>query len=613
MSQTITTVAIVSEGDLVFLRQRTRRTAELLGFSTEDQTRIATAVSEIGRNALSYGGGGKAELALAELGQSRTLIIRITDKGPGIADLSAVLEGRYHSIDGMGLGVTGARRLMDEFRITTSSEGTAVEMAKTIGRGNDPLSVVAIVDRLARDSTSDPALEIRIQNQELLRALETNAQRQKELARVNLTLEETNKDMLALYVELDRRAEQLQTFNDFLETSIASALAARDRSEAQLRQAQKMEAVGQLTGGLAHDFNNLLAAISGNLQLLGRRVAQGRLTGIEKYLDNAGAAAQRAAALTQRLLAFSRRQTLDPHPTDVNKLLTGMQVLIRGSVGPNIELEIVGGIGLWTARVDATQLESAILNLCINARDAMAPDGGRITIESANKWLDERNAAERELPAGQYLSICVTDTGCGMTPEVMTHAFDPFYTTKPIGQGTGLGLSMVYGFARQSGGQVRIYSEIGKGTTMCLYLPRHLGSAETEEQVPLALIHHGGGETILVIDDEAPIRAMLVEILHECGYTTLEAADGPGGLKILQSGAHLDLLITDVGLPGGMNGRQIADAARVMRPGLKVLFITGYAENAVLGNGQLEPGMEVVTKPFDMNALADKVRDLIDQ
>ena len=406
-----------------------------------------------------------------------------------------------------------------------------------------------------------------------------------------------------------RQNTELQEVN----AKLVSEMRDRATAEAQLRQAQKMEAVGQLTGGLAHDFNNLLAAISGNLQLLGRRVAQGRLTGIEKYLDNAGAAAQRAAALTQRLLAFSRRQTLDPHPTDVNKLLTGMQVLIRGSVGPNIELEIVGGIGLWTARVDATQLESAILNLCINARDAMAPDGGRITIESANKWLDERNAAERELPAGQYLSICVTDTGCGMTPEVMTHAFDPFYTTKPIGQGTGLGLSMVYGFARQSGGQVRIYSEIGKGTTMCLYLPRHLGSAETEEQVPLALIHHGGGETILVIDDEAPIRAMLVEILHECGYTTLEAADGPGGLKILQSGAHLDLLITDVGLPGGMNGRQIADAARVMRPGLKVLFITGYAENAVLGNGQLEPGMEVVTKPFDMNALADKVRDLIDQ
>ncbi len=243
----------------------------------------------------------------------------------------------------------------------------------------------------------------------------------------------------------------------------------------------------------------------------------------------------------------------------------------------------------------------------------MAPHGGRITIETANKWLDERNAAERELPAGQYLSICVTDTGSGMTPEVVAHAFDPFYTTKPIGQGTGLGLSMVYGFARQSGGQVRIYTEIGRGTTMCLYLPRHHGQAETQTQAVHPLSANGGGETVLVIDDEAPIRAMLSEFLRECGYLTLEAGDGPAGLTVLESDAHIDLLISDVGLPGGMNGRQVADAARVIRPRLKVLFITGYAENAVIGNGHLEPGMEVVAKPFDMTVLADKVRDLIDR
>lgn len=394
---------------------------------------------------------------------------------------------------------------------------------------------------------------------------------------------------------------------------LLSEMRDREHAEAQLRQAQKMEAVGQLTGGLAHDFNNLLAAISGNLQLLERRVAQGRLTGIERYIENAGTAAQRAAALTQRLLAFSRRQTLDPHPTDVNKLIAGMQALIRGTVGPDIELEVVGGIGLWTARIDPTQLENAILNLCINARDAMAPNGGRITIETANKWMDERSAAACELPAGQYLSICVSDTGTGMSPEVVAHAFDPFYTTKPIGQGTGLGLSMVYGFARQSGGQVRIYTEIGKGTTMCLYLPRHHGTAENKDPVSTPLSEHGGGETVLVIDDEPPIRALIVEILRECGYVPLEAQDGPSGLRTLEAEIRIDLLITDVGLPGGMNGRQVADAARILRPELKVLFITGYAENAVLGNGHLEPGMEVVTKPFDMAALADKIRDLIDQ
>jgi len=406
-----------------------------------------------------------------------------------------------------------------------------------------------------------------------------------------------------------RQNKELQDLNE----KLLNEMRDRGLAEAQLRQAQKMEAVGQLTGGLAHDFNNLLAAISGNLQLLERRISQGRLTGIERYLENAGTATQRAAALTQRLLAFSRRQTLDPRPTDINKLIAGMQALIRGSVGPDVTLEFVGAVGLWTARVDATQLEGAILNLCINARDAMAPNGGRITIETANKWLDDRNAAERELPAGQYLSICVTDTGSGMTPEVEAHAFDPFYTTKPIGKGTGLGLSMVYGFARQSGGQIRIYTEIGKGTTMCLYLPRYHGEAERDHHVLVPLSEHGGGETVLVIDDEAAIRAMLVEILRECGYRTLEAGDGPAGLQILQSNAPIDLLISDVGLPGGMNGRQVADAARVLRPGLKVLFITGYAENAVLGNGQLEPGMEVVTKPFDMSVLADKVRELIDR
>jgi CheY-like chemotaxis protein len=337
------------------------------------------------------------------------------------------------------------------------------------------------------------------------------------------------------------------------------------------------------------------------------------LGGIERYIDNAKTATQRAAALTQRLLAFSRRQTLDPHPTDVNKLVNGMEDLIRGTVGPNIALEIVGAAGLWTARIDPAQLENALLNLCINARDAMAPNGGRITIETANKWLDDRAATERDLAPGQYLSISVSDTGSGMTPEIVAHAFDPFYTTKPLGKGTGLGLSMVYGFARQSGGQIRIYTEIGKGTTMCLYLPRYAGEADADVAPASRLINHGGGEVVMVIDDEPPIRALILEVLKECGYQAIEAGDGPAGLRILQSDTRIDLLVTDVGLPGGMNGRQVADAARVVRPDLKILFITGYAENAAVGNGHLEPGMDVMTKPFDMVALSDKVRDLIDR
>jgi PAS domain S-box-containing protein len=385
------------------------------------------------------------------------------------------------------------------------------------------------------------------------------------------------------------------------------------RTEEALRQSQKMEAVGQLTGGIAHDFNNLLTVISGGLEQLQSRLAQGRLDGVERYIEGAQASARRAASLTQRLLAFSRRQTLDPKPTNINRLIGSMEDLIRRTVGPNVELEVVGAGGIWSTRVDASQLESALLNLCINARDAMSPNGGRLTIETANKWLDELAARDLELPAGQYVSLSVTDTGSGMPPDVIAKAFDPFFTTKPLGQGTGLGLSMIYGFVRQSGGQVRLDSEVGRGTTATLYLPRHLGRADEIEEVPAAsAVEHGAGERVLVIDDEPLIRMLIAETLEEGGYTVIEAFDGSSGLKILQSEERIDLLITDVGLPGGMNGRQLADAARVSRPGLKVLFITGFAENAVVGNGHLEPGMEVITKPFEIAALGNKVRQMIE-
>ena len=393
------------------------------------------------------------------------------------------------------------------------------------------------------------------------------------------------------------------------EKEAAQALA---KTEEALRQSQKMEAVGQLTGGLAHDFNNLLTGISGSLELLQTRMTQGRLTDLDRYINAAQGASKRAAALTHRLLAFSRRQTLDPKPTDVNALIHGMEELVRRTVGPAIHVEVVGAAGLWPALVDPPQLENALLNLCINARDAM-PEGGRITIETANKWLDERAARERELPPGQYLSLCVTDTGTGMTPDVIARAFDPFFTTKPTGQGTGLGLSMIYGFARQSGGQVRIYSEVGEGTTMCIYLPRHYGEAEGAEGLPdLASAPRAEqGETVLIVDDEPSIRMLVTEVLEDLGYTAIEAADAVAGLKVLQSDVRIDLLVTDVGLPGGMNGRQMADAGRVGRPGLKVLFITGYAENAAVGNGHLEPGMAVLTKPFVMETLATRIKDLI--
>lgn len=389
----------------------------------------------------------------------------------------------------------------------------------------------------------------------------------------------------------------------------AEALAAAEDS---LRQSQKMEAVGQLTGGLAHDFNNLLTGISGSLQMLQMRIAQGRMDAVERYISVAQGAVKRAASLTHRLLAFSRRQTLDAKPTNVNRLIAGMEDLIRRTVGPSIHIEVVGAGGLWLTLVDPNQLENALLNLCINAKDAM-PEGGRLTIETANKWLDERAAKQRDLTPGQYVSLCVTDTGTGMTPDVISHAFDPFFTTKPFGEGTGLGLSMIYGFARQSGGQIRIYSEVGRGTTMCLYLPRH-DSEDISEDLSAANTRAsatGHGEVVLVIDDEPSIRMLIAEVLEEQGYASIEASDGPSGMRVLESSVRIDLLITDVGLPNGMNGRQIADAALALRPGLKVLFITGYAENAVLGNGQLGKGMQVIAKPFDMELLADKIRELI--
>ncbi len=398
---------------------------------------------------------------------------------------------------------------------------------------------------------------------------------------------------------------------DITEEKIAEEELARTQEA--LRQSQKMEAIGQLTGGLAHDFNNLLAGISGSLELVEQRIAMGRLGDVQRFISAAQGGARRAAALTQRLLAFSRRQTLDSRPLDINKLIAGVEDLIRRTVGPSIALEVIGAGGLWAAKVDQSQLENALLNLCINARDAM-PDGGRITIETANKWLDDRAARERELPPGQYVSLCVTDTGTGMTPAVIAHAFDPFFTTKPIGQGTGLGLSMIHGFVRQSGGQVRIYSELGMGTTMCIYLPRYMGEIDGEDQPHNSSAPHesANGETVLVIDDEPTVRMLIIEVLQEGGYIVLEAFDGPSGLKILESSVRIDLLITDVGLPGGMNGRQVADAARAMRPSLKVLFVTGYAENAVFGNGHIEAGMQLIAKPFEMDMLANKVRDLIE-
>ena len=406
--------------------------------------------------------------------------------------------------------------------------------------------------------------------------------------------------------------DELRVLNDTLEHRIASEVAERSVAEDALRQAQKMEAVGQLTGGIAHDFNNLLQGIVGSLDLVQTYITRGRLVEADRFVGSAMTSANRAAALTHRLLAFARRQPLDPKPVRANQLIASMEDLLRRSLGVSIDMELVLAGGLWMTRCDTNQLENAILNLAINARDAM-PQGGKLTIETGNAHLDNAYAArQREVTPGQYVCISVSDTGEGMTSDVISRAFDPFFTTKPVGQGTGLGLSMIYGFARQSEGYAKIYSEVGKGTTVKLYLPRFHGDDEdqTFELEGGDEDAHSAGETILLVEDERVVRALVAEVLQELGYSVLEAADGPSAVKMLESERRIDLLVTDIGLPG-LNGRQVADIARKVRPELKILFMTGYAENAAVASGFLEPGMQMITKPFPMKTLSSRVSDLI--
>jgi len=394
---------------------------------------------------------------------------------------------------------------------------------------------------------------------------------------------------------------------------VTAEKAATDRlkaAEEALRQSQKMEAVGQLTGGIAHDFNNLLTGIVGSLDLLQTRLDQGRTENVSRYINAAMTSANRAAALTHRLLAFARRQPLIPKSVDANALVVSLEDLLRRTIGERIDLDIAASAGLWCTLCDPNQLESALLNLAINARDAM-PDGGKLTIATANARIAGIDADTPALLPGDYIRIDVTDTGTGMSPEVAARAFDPFFTTKPIGQGTGLGLSMIYGFARQSNGHVLIDSKQGTGTTVRLYLPRYHGDAAMERTASASAEEYAAtGETVLVVEDEPVVRGVIVEMLQDQGYRTLQAIDGPSGLRLLRLNQRIDLLVTDVGLPG-MNGRQLADQARETRADLKILFITGYAENVAIANGFLAPGMEMITKPFDLDNLSQRIRQMI--
>ena len=412
--------------------------------------------------------------------------------------------------------------------------------------------------------------------------------------------------------ERKRAQEALQQLNETLEQQVTERTEQLRRNEDALRQSQKMEAVGQLTGGVAHDFNNLLQVIIGNIETLQRNLPT-ESARLQRVARNAMTGAQRAASLTQRLLAFSRRQPLDPKPIDANVLVNGMSEMIHRTLGETISVETVLGAGLWRAEADPNELEASILNLAVNARDAM-PNGGRLTLETGNAHIDESYVtAHREVLPGQYVVISVTDTGVGMDADTVAKAFEPFFTTKPVGRGTGLGLSQVYGFVKQSGGHVKIYSEVGQGRTVKLYLPRvGANPAEGDAGEQQLLPEAGPEETVLVLEDDPDVRSYSAEILRELGYRVLEAHDGPSALRTLEQHPCVDLLFTDVVLPGGVTGAQVAAQAKASRPRLKVLFTTGYARNAIIHHGRLDKGVQLITKPFSFNDLAGKVRDMLD-
>ena len=409
-----------------------------------------------------------------------------------------------------------------------------------------------------------------------------------------------------------RKAEaDLQALNATLEQRVTEEIAERLKAEGQLRQAQKMEAVGQLTGGIAHDFNNMLAVVIGGLNLAQRKLARGEAD-IGRFVEGAMDGAKRAAELTQRLLAFSRQQPLEPKPLNINKMVAGMRELLDRTLGETISVETVLSAGLWHVEVDAAQLESSLLNLAVNARDAMQ-QGGKLTIETANAFVDERYAREYALKPGQFVLVAVSDTGTGMDADVAAKAFDPFYTTKGVGKGTGLGLSQVYGFVRQSGGNVRIYSEIGVGTAVKIYLPRYVGSAlPAGPKVAVTAIEAGHArEVIMVVEDDDRVRSMSVEALRELGYTVIEAARPGEAINIIEAGRRVDLLFTDVVMPE-MSGRLLADRLLAFKPDLKVLFTTGYTRNAIVHNGMLDTGTQLLSKPFSIDDLAAKVRSMLD-
>ena len=519
-------------------------------------------------------------------------------------DVNAVLEGRIESQGGgMGLGLSGARRLMDAFALESRpGKGLCVILGKRLPPGGVGREGLAEISRaLTAEAAGDPIDELRAQNQELMRNLQALEARRIEAVHLSEELERTNKGVVALYAELDRRALELQELNATLEQRVADGVAERARVEETLRQSQKMEAVGQLTGGVAHDFNNLLMVIGGSLELLRRRVpAEPAIT---RLLDAASQGVARGGALNQQLLAFARRQDLREEVICVSRLAPAFLQLIERAVSEDIAIKTKEAAGLWRCRTDPHQLETAVLNLAINARDAM-PDGGVLTVAITNRQVASQEAAPWEADGGAYVVVSVEDTGAGMAPEVLARVFEPFFTTKGVGRGTGLGLSQVYGFAKQSGGFVSIDSDAGKGTRVQIHLPR------TEEDVlapspaaPSSLVR--GDAVVLVVEDDPAVRATTADMLRDLGYQVIEASDGRLALETIRSTA-VDLVFSDVVLPGGMSGAEVAREVRALAPSTAVLLTSGYTARLV--DLDQTSNVDVLSKPYDEAQLSEAVR-----
>ncbi|MCJ2036153.1 ATP-binding protein [Methylobacterium sp. J-068] len=602
---------VVHEDDIIAVRQRVRGLAERLGFGVQDQTRIATAVSEIARNAFGYAGGGRVEYGLDEDDGRQILVIRILDRGPGIPHLDDILGGRFRSTTGLGIGITGSRRLMDRFEIETGpGRGTAVTFGMRLPIGSEAFSGRALstmAEDVARARPDQPTTALREQNRELLRSLAELAERKEEAERLNRELTETNRGVVALHAELEAQAALLREAGAHLESEVAARTAElaqanarllaeaveRERMELDLRQSQKLEAVGQLTGGVAHDFNNLLTIIRSSVDFLRRPDLPEERR--RRYMDAVSDTVDRAAKLTGQLLAFARRQSLKPETFDIGERLRGVAEMLDSVTGSRIRVVVDGPGEPTLVRADVNQFETALVNIAVNARDAM--DGvGTLTM---------RVLPDRSMPpirghggsCGRFAAVSLTDTGCGIPKDILGRIFEPFFTTKEVGKGTGLGLSQVFGFAKQSGGDIEVSSEVGSGTTFTIYLPEISGGVAASSIADPDAVRSplGDGQPILLVEDNLEVGRFCTQILQDLGYAPEWVVNAEEALDRLGTdGAGFRAVFSDVVMPG-MGGIELARVLRERIPRLPVVLASGYSH--VLARDD-DHGFELLHKPY---------------